>query len=68
MSTVASLNVSHASLLGTDVSFQFGMNPIEVPPKRGYLSFSSVSKNNKLSLSSPFVSDQCSVVVKDFGW
>lgn len=64
MSSVVALNVSHASLLGTDVSFQFGTNPIEVPPERGYLSFSSVSKNNKLSPSSLFVCDQCSVLVQ----
>lgn len=29
---VVSLNVGHASPLGTDVSFQFGTNPTEVPP------------------------------------
>lgn len=59
MSTVVSLNVIHVSLLGTDLSFQFGMNHVEVPPKTGYL-----SKNNKPPLSSLLVSDQYSLIVK----
>lgn len=43
---------------------QFGRNPVEVPPKRGYLSFSSVSRNNKHSLSPPCVSDHWPALVK----
>lgn len=61
--TAVGLNVSPASLLGTDVSSQFGSNPAEVHPKGGHLSF---SKDNKLSLHSLFVSDQCSAVANVF--
>ena len=56
--------VVSASLLGMDVFFEFGTNPVEVRPKRGYLSICTVSKNNKPSLFSPFVSAQSPELVR----